>query len=103
MTDISVKNGFQCGGFKYRVLFDEDTREEMASRGTYGNSSHSRGNVRIDPSIGVDHISNTFTHEILHVSDNIYLNGVLTEDQVVALANGLHQILESLGVRFVLE
>jgi len=42
-------------------------------------------------------IEDTFIHEILHCVDTQYNHGALTEEQVVRLSTGLHQVLGDLG------
>lgn len=40
----------------------------------------------------------TFWHELIHAFDGVLLGAELTESQVAALAAGLHQFMEQLGV-----
>ena len=46
-------------------------------------------------------LSNTFIHECLEFINQSTLVGELKHRNIVAISNGLHQILEQLGIRFV--
>lgn len=57
--------------------------------------------ILLDASQGSSDLSNTFIHECLEFINQSTLDRELKHRHMVAISNGLHQIFEQLGIRFV--
>ena len=57
--------------------------------------------IWLDASQSSSDLSNTFIHECLEFINQSTLDGELKHRNIAAISNGLHQILEQLGIRFV--
>ncbi|KKN17554.1 hypothetical protein LCGC14_0964790 [marine sediment metagenome] len=99
---IKIPRRINIGGFTYKVRTSERVNKELRDCNRRGSHSEFLREIDIAKAAPCE-ASNTFTHEIIHAVDAIYCNAGLTEAQISSLSNGLHQVLEQLKVRFVLE
>ena len=101
MKEIKIPKSIQMGGFDYTIETGKKVSSELNSRGAWGVTAQDLLTIRLDYNASPQQLSNTFLHESIHAIDHIYLQDVLKDDQVAVIANGLHQLLEQLGIRFV--
>ena len=90
----------KVAGHTYKVGIENERLNESGLAGDcwhgelkIGLTDELRGGKKAPPS----YIEETFIHEILHCVDVQYNNNQLTEEQVVRLATGLHQVTKDLG------
>jgi len=103
MIKIKIPKKIKSAGFKVEVLLDDKTSKELKVDKFYGMwFSLTEGKfIKIDNTQSECELSNTFIHEIIEMINVIYLDGDLKHRHITAISNGLHQMLEDLGVRFV--
>ncbi len=95
---IKIPKTIKVGGFDYRITFDLVNDEEGSKWGWWRNFPQE---IELSKEAPEQRRSHTFIHELLHAIDDTYLGNKLSEDEVIGLTTGLHQILEQLGIRFV--
>ena len=102
--EIKVPKRIKIGGIDYKVKADTEARHELSSHSWRGSSSSVKREILIHNSdvYNQQDKSVTFLHELLHSISDVYCANHVAEDDVDGLANGLHQVLEKFGIRFVL-
>lgn len=102
MLEVKIGETIKVGGYDYEIRCSEEGDEDLESRNEWGEHSSYFKRVTLRSKSSPQQFSETFIHEALcHAVDHIYLNDSLSENQVAVISNGIHQILEQLGVRFV--
>ena len=99
MIKIEIPNQIRIAGFEYTILINPENDKELDAENIYGKVSSELGNIALLSRCDASQMSYNFTHEILHAISHHFI-AELTENQVKALASGLHQVLEQLGLRF---
>ena len=99
--EIKIPKTIKVGGFDYKIELSEKTDKELESTQQYGASSQMLRNIKIWTRPTPQQLSETFLHEILHAVDSVYAHGSLSEEQNASISNGLFQVFEQLGVRFI--
>ena len=102
MIEIDVSKGIQVGGFHYDIDTSNDAMRRCRSENRIGECSHQEGVIRIDPTFSDVTTSSVFIHEAIEAVKNVYCVKV-EHDDIERLEAGLHQVMESLGVRFVVK
>lgn len=101
MIEVRLPRSVRIAGTTYKIKSDTKTDRELDanhwSASALGYNRRISISTRSDPQT----FSESFLHEILHRVDGHYNNDDLSEKEVGVLANGLHQVFEQLGVRFV--
>lgn len=101
--EVDVSEGIECGGFHYTLDSSPAAARDVLLKNRFADSWLNDCKIRIDTQWSSERISESLIHEISHVVNNIYMNDQLTEKQITVFAHGLHQVMESLGVRFVVK
>ena len=100
MVEVQIPETIKIGGFDYSVCYDDD---ELTRRREWGHFWPLQRQLSLMKKASPQQLNCTFIHELLHAVDDIYLADQLEEGIVFSLANGLHQIFEQLGIRFVIK
>ena len=95
---MKIPDKILVGGHTYEVVVGND--RGLESEGLRGSHSGFLRKIELRSEMSDEELSCTFIHEILHAINEVYINSVLIEREVDGLANGFHQVLEQLGVRF---
>ena len=101
MIEIDVSRGFELGCFHYGVRSEQEDTEELRARQRFGEAMLSRHFIRVSTEFEPAQYHNTFIHESIEAINEIYCNGKIKHDEITNCANGLAQIIKSLGVLFV--
>lgn len=102
MIEIQIPETIKIGGLDYRMRFDVEAQKELKYSSNWGCTTHSKQEIAFDIDALPQKLSETFIHEILHLAERNAKED-LDEKIVGRLSNGLHQIFEQLGIRFVRE
>jgi len=100
--NVDVSKGFNLGCYHYKVLTDERTNDNLRSAMRYGEHSSTMREVRVSDEYAGEYHS-TFVHEVIEAVNNIYCADKLEHQEITTLANGLAQVLGSLGIEFSFE
>lgn len=101
MIEVRIPETIKVGGFDFKIEFSPQHDVELKENQNYGECSHRLKRIRIETDLSPQQLSETVIHEFVHAVDGVYCNYKLTEDETKQLGNGLLQILEQLGIRFV--
>ena len=101
MIKVKIPKKVQVGGHTYKVKVGGKVNVELRASNWRGSHSAIEREIEIADDYPEQDISSTFIHECLHSVNVIYCNGELGEGQVEGIGNGIHQILEGIGIRFV--
>ena len=99
--DVKIPKRLKIGGFDYKIRTNKSTSRGLGADGKWGRHRPTTREILIDIETSTSQVSVSFIHECLHAIDSIYGNACLSERENESLSNGLHQVLEQLGVRFV--
>ncbi len=102
MYEIEIPESIKVGGCDYTIYIDTPTDRELELDSHIGQHSDLLKRIRIRSSLLPQQFSEVFFHEVLHAVSCVYCAD-LEERQVVGMSNGIHQVLEQLGVRFVMK
>ena len=97
---IPVKKGFSLGCYKWKVKSDIQTDKKLQSEHRYGACDFGKRTLEIGTDYNEDQYHSTFIHEIIEAINEEDVNGKLKHDEVTNLANGMSQVMKSLGVVF---
>ncbi len=100
MIEIKLPESIKVGGFDFKIDLSESRSKELTCANLAGQERTEPYDISIKIDMSPQQFSNTFIHEAIHAVDSIYRPD-LEEKQVLVLTNGLHQIFEQLGIRFV--
>ena len=98
---VDVSGGIEVGGFLWDVDGSRKAGLQVARNSNLAECKMDEGKISIDTNWPPVRVSESFLHEVIHAVSNIYLHSSLKERDVSVLSYGLHQVMESLGVRFV--
>ena len=101
MIKIEVPETIKIGGYDYSIEASAELNKELNATSRYADSNDCLRRIRLSTDTSEQQTSNDFIHECLHQVDSVYNGPSLSENNVKQLANGLHQIFEQLGIRFV--
>jgi len=99
--NIDISKGFELGAFHFDIETSDKIDKELIGRNRYGECSTQGQVIRISGDYPKDQYSNTFLHECLEAVNSVYCNDGLNHKHITNTANGLAQILKSLGISFV--
>ena len=102
MKKIDVSQGFELGPFHFTIITNEQTDAELHGRQRLGECDFSLHVLRVVSGYGDEQYHETFIHECIEAANEIYCNSKIKHDEISSLANGLAQVLMSLGVQFYL-
>jgi len=101
MIEIPIGDSIKVGSYTYELRCGDNIVEELECKGLWGSTWAKVKRVDLNTRSSPEQFSNTVVHELLHCVDKEYLADKLEEDTITLLTNGIHQVLEQLGVRFV--
>jgi hypothetical protein len=101
MMNIDIPKKIKIAGFDYKIRMDKEADKDLQSMNWLGSQSCNRQLIQVHSDQSPQQMSNTFLHEIIHAVNGLYNNNKMDEDGVNQLANGMHQVFEELGIRFV--
>uniref|UniRef100_A0A6M3LRK1 SprT-like domain-containing protein n=1 Tax=viral metagenome TaxID=1070528 RepID=A0A6M3LRK1_9ZZZZ len=100
MIEVQIPASIKVGGFDYNIKIDVKTDEELKGHGWRGSQCEYSRDIEIMSTLRPQEFSSIAIHELLHAVSLVYGVDLCEHDNGV-LANGLHQVMEQLGVRFV--
>jgi len=101
VLEIPLPEMIKVGGFNYTIKVDAENDTLLTDNGNWGEHSGRQRVLRILSTAPAQQFSETFLHEVLHAIDCVYHYNGLNNEDVTALSNGLFQVMEELGIRFV--
>ncbi len=102
MIKIKIPKKIKIGGYDYKITIGERTDRELECARLWGQTRTRLANEIVVASIlGEQRLSECLIHELLHAIEGVYLSGETDEHLIKALAEGLFQVLEQMGIRFV--
>lgn len=100
MVKINVTKGIKVGGFDYAVDLSEKAHRDLLADNDAGQCDCRNLVISIDKEGNEQQISKTFIHEVIEAVNHVYCNGKVEHEKIQELSFGIHQVMESLGVRF---
>ena len=100
MDIIDISKGVDVGGFHYIVDVGETAQKELHAESCNGQCNTETSRITLNRYADAEHLSKTFIHELLEAVNHIYCHDNLEHNQITSLGYGIHQAMESLGVRF---
>ena len=101
LTEVDISKGIQVGGFCFQVKKSDRKDKELLLRNHSGECDYVDKCISLYQDMDDIDTSEVFLHETIHAIDLIYNDHRLSEEMVGHLGYGLHQVMESLGIRFV--
>lgn len=101
MTEVKLPSSIKVGGIDFSIERSPEHNKELHALNLWGECSPPLQRIRLASDTLPQIFGEVAIHEILHAIDHIYVGKELTERQIEALAQGLFQVMEQLGVRFV--
>lgn len=101
MIEIELPRTIKVGGFTYTIEVSAEHDRDLQGRALWAEHSGALKRIRVDSQCSSEQFAESFGHELLHALDCVYNNNKLTEEDTNGLAQGLFQVLEQLGIRFV--
>ena len=98
---VKIPKKLKVAGHSYKVCRNPQLTKELESEGYRGSHSDFLRVIEMRDDLSDEETSCTFVHECIHACDVVFCCAHLSESDIKGMANGLHQILEQLGVRFV--
>ena len=97
--EVSIGESIKLGGFD--IAIHHDRERELEANNFRGLYSSYRRELSFDPKLLPQEFSATVCHEFAEAINDVWCDGSLEHGQITNLSNGLHQVFEQLGVRFV--
>jgi len=99
--EVKIPKKLRIAGFSYTISMNPKSDRQLESNSYRGTHSDHLRTINIKSDLTPQEMSCTLLHEYMHAVELLYCAGRLSEADIGGLSNGLHQILEELGVRFV--
>ncbi len=97
---IDITKGIKVGGFDYTVDMSRDGHRRILANAHVGECDHLNRILSVDCDVSAAYASEAFIHEIIEAVNNVYCSDEIDHAKITQLAYGLHQVMESLNVRF---
>lgn len=94
MMIIKVPESIKVGGHTFAIAFSSDAMDD----GHFAKFNLKRQRIELDTSLVVSMRAAALIHEILHAVDFVYTNHHCEESAIEALAQGIYQVMEQLGI-----
>ena len=103
MIEVDVSKGIKVGGFTYTVDASKEAYKHLNCANDYGHCDSRNKIIRINKMDTEIEKSETFIHEMMEAIKKIYLTEDLDHWTLSHISVGIHQVMEGLGVRFVVK
>jgi hypothetical protein len=100
MITIDISKGIKVGGFDYSVDMSEKAHRDLVADHDRGQCDLLNHSILIDHDSDPPQISKTFIHEVIEAVNYVYCNDKVEHEKIQQLSFGIHQVMESLDVRF---
>lgn len=101
MNEVNISKGIQVGGFRYAVDTSEKAHRDLLADHDAGQCDCRNKVISLDYDESPEQISKTFIHEVIEAVNHVYCNDKVEHEKIQQLSFGIHQVCESLEVRFV--
>ena len=101
MKPLKIPESIKIGGFDYTVDMNNESDKFLEAKNWTGSCGYIDKVMQISTKYSPQETSSTFIHEILHASNDVYNMGKIDEEGITNMANGVFQVLEQFGIRFV--
>jgi len=101
MIEVSVSGGIKVGGFDYQVDMSEAAHRDLLADNDSGQCDFRNKVISVDCAESPQQVSKVFIHEIIEAVNHVYCNDKIEHEKIQQLSFGIHQVIESLGLRFV--
>lgn len=98
--EIPVRS-IKVAGHNIPIRTGKQITERLKEGSFYGRCYNTDKSILVDGTLKPSEFSNSFIHEVIETVDTIFCDSKLNHGHVVRIANGLHQVMEGLGIRFV--
>jgi hypothetical protein len=100
LIKVDIAQGIKVGGFDYSVDMSEQAHRDLVADHDAGQCDCRNHRIQIDKDEDEQQISKTFIHEVIEAVNHVYCNDKLEHEKIQELSFGIHQVMESLGIRF---
>ncbi len=104
MIEIEIPDNLKIGGHEYKIQCSQEEDAILDAQppaGWWGRHSEANRIIVIHSKASPTQQSRTFLEEAGHAINNVYSGNAIEHDKVKDYAEGLLQLFEQLGVRFV--
>ena len=101
MICIDISDGIEVGGFIFTVDTSEKAHRSLLADNDAGQCDCRNKIIMLDCNEDGCQVSKTFIHEIIEAVNHVYCSNVVEHKVIQQLSFGIHQAMESLGVRFI--
>ncbi len=100
MIFINVTKGIKVGGFDFSIDMSEEAHRDLVADHDLGQCDCLNLSISIDKDGNEQQVSKVFLHEVIEAVNHIYCNDKVEHEKIQQLSFGIHQVMESLQVRF---
>ncbi len=97
---VDITMGIKVGGFDYAVDMSEKAHRDLVADHDAGQCDCRNHTISVDRDENEQQISKTFIHEVIEAVNHVYCDNKIDHEKIQQLSFGLHQVCESLGLRF---
>lgn len=97
---IDITSGIQVGGLHFSVVVDDKAHRRLIADNDAGQCDMRNLTIELDKDALPELMSKTFIHEVVEAVCWVYCNDKIEHEKITQLSFGIHQAMESLGVRF---
>ncbi len=97
---VGISGGIAVGGFLFEVDMSEAAKQMLKSDNDFGQCDCWNHRISVCNDLDEQTLSKVFIHECIEAVKHIYCDNKIEHEKIQQLSFGLHQVFESLGVRF---
>jgi hypothetical protein len=101
MIEVKISGGIKVGGFDYSVDTSDKAHRMVQGNNNFGECDLRNHVISLDSDYNAPMLSKTFIHEFLEAVNCTYCDCKVEHERLEQLSYGIHQVMESLGIRFV--
>jgi len=94
---MKIPKRIPIAGHWYDIVYAEHLRRD---EGLIGAITYNKFLIELDPDVDSRGIGETFIHETCHMVNKHFCNNRMAEDDINGFSEGLHQVLNYLGIVF---
>ncbi len=97
---VDISKGIKVGGFDYAVDMSQEAHRDLVADHDVGQCDCKNHKIMVDCDENEQQISKTFLHEVIEAVNHVFCADKIEHERIQQLSFGLHQVMESLGVKF---
>ena len=100
LKKVDISKGIKVGGFDFTIDASDIAHKSLRSDNDNGQCNCNTHVISLDNDMDETQTSKTFIHVVIEAVNYIYCDSKIEHEKIQQLSFGIHQVMESLDIRF---